>query len=136
MTGILFLACAQNIGSNQFVVRRDASLHCFDVQLTMLTVIETDEFHRQALSVWNAAELDAFIAWIAANPEAGNVIPGAHGARKVRWSIQGQGKRGGARVIYFNVLDDGFLVLLAVYVKAARSTMSAGEIRKVKSRGT
>jgi hypothetical protein len=91
----------------------------------MYTVTETQEFQTQARKVWSDDELFAFIAWIAENPLAGDVIPGADGARKVRWSAQGKGKRGGARVIYFNMLDDGVIVLLAVYVKSERENMTA-----------
>lgn len=34
-------------------------------------------------------------------PEAGAVIPGGAGLRKIRWSLPGKGKRGGVRVIYY-----------------------------------
>jgi hypothetical protein len=54
----------------------------------------------------------------AANPDAGDVIPGAGGCRKVRWRRPDMGKRGGARVIYFNRLEQGEIWLLMVYVKA------------------
>jgi putative transcriptional regulator len=53
---------------------------------------------------------------------AGDVIPGADGARKVRWTVAGQGKRGGARVIYFNLTEQGVVVLVALYVKASKPT--------------
>jgi hypothetical protein len=33
------------------------------------------------------------------NPEAGDVIPGSGGVRKLRWGVAGRGKRGGLRVI-------------------------------------
>lgn len=42
----------------------------------------------------------------------------AGGLRKVRWSRQGMGKRGGARVIYFSRLAHGVIALLMVYTKA------------------
>jgi hypothetical protein len=42
------------------------------------------------------AERISFINWLASNPEAGDVIPGSGGCRKVRWSRAGMGKRGGA----------------------------------------
>jgi hypothetical protein len=42
-----------------------------------------------------------FINFVAANPEAGDIIRASGGCRKVRWSTSGMGKRGGARVIYF-----------------------------------
>jgi len=36
-----------------------------------------------------------------ADPEAGAIIPGSGGVRKLRWGVAGRGKRGGIRVIYF-----------------------------------
>ena len=56
--------------------------------------------------------------WISENPLAGEVISGTGSLRKVRWTRQGMGKRGGARVIYFNRLAGGEVVLLLVYAKA------------------
>lgn len=97
----------------------------------MRTVIETPTFQKQAENIWPETERLAFIAWIAANPTAGDVIPGADGARKVRWSRAGAGKSGGARVIYFNLTDDEIVLLVAVYAKAERANMSPAEIKKV-----
>jgi len=82
------------------------------------TVIESPEFIEWSAKVWGDAERTAFIDWVAVNALAGDVIPGAGGLRKVRWSRQGMGKRGGARVIYFNRLASGEIVLLLVYAKA------------------
>jgi mRNA-degrading endonuclease RelE of RelBE toxin-antitoxin system len=96
----------------------------------MYTVIETLEFQQQAAGIWTDAQRHALIDWIAQNPLAGEVIPGASGARKVRWSALGRGKRGGARIIYFHLSEQGVVLLIAAYVKAERSTMSPKEIRK------
>ncbi|MFZ4540131.1 DNA-binding protein [Propionivibrio sp.] len=96
----------------------------------MHTVIETLEFQQQSAGIWTDAQFHAFINWIAQNPLAGDVIPGACGARKVRWSARGQGKRGGARIIYFHLPEQGVVLLIAAYVKAERSTMTTKEIRK------
>ncbi|TDR80681.1 transcriptional regulator [Paludibacterium purpuratum] len=84
----------------------------------MFTVIETHIFKRSADDVWSEGERLLFIEWLTGNPLAGDVIPGAGGLRKVRWGRAGMGKRGGARVIYYNLLDDGFIYLLMVYTKA------------------
>jgi mRNA-degrading endonuclease RelE of RelBE toxin-antitoxin system len=96
----------------------------------MQTVIEHPTFQRQAESIWNEHERHAFIDWIAENPNAGDVIPGADGARKVRWAVQGRGKRGGARVIYFNFTEEGFIELFAVYIKAELENMPASTIKR------
>ncbi len=83
----------------------------------MRTVAETPIFQRYAAEVWSEAERSQFISFIAANPEAGDLIRGSGGCRKVRWSTAGKGKSGGARVIYFNS-DEGTIWLLIVYKKA------------------
>jgi len=94
----------------------------------MFTVIETLTFQKQADKVWSKEERHAFIDWIAANPQAGDVIPGADGARKVRWAVQGKGKRGGARVIYFNLSEDELVLLVAIYAKSEQSNVSPNDI--------
>lgn len=97
---------------------------------TMRTVIETQTFQRQAERIWSEEERLGFIDWIAQNPLAGDVIPGAEGARKVRWVVSGRGKRGGARVIYFNVDARDVILLVAVYAKAEQENISPNAIRK------
>lgn len=96
----------------------------------MRTVIETPTFQNQTEKLWSEAERLAFIDWIAENPLVGDVIPGADGARKVRWSRAGSGKSGGARVIYFNLTEQEVVLLVAVYAKVDRANMLPGEIRK------
>ena len=97
----------------------------------MRTVIETPTFQKQAARLWSNEERLAFIDWIAVNPLAGDVIPGADGARKVRWSRGGPGKSGGARVIYFNLTEQEVVILVAVYAKAERANMLPAAIKKV-----
>lgn len=87
---------------------------------------------KQAERIWLEAERLEFISWIAANPDAGDVIPGADGARKVRWKRAGTGKSGGARVIYFNLIDEEIVLLVTVYAKAERENMLPKDIRKVR----
>src|ERR1700760_2123475 len=96
----------------------------------MHTVAETAEFQKQAKAIWSDAEREAFIDWIAANPDAGDVIPGADGARKVRWSRAGMGKRGGVRVIYFHLADDEVVLLVMVYAKAVLASVKAKDIKR------
>lgn len=67
----------------------------------MVTVIESPIFTKLWPDYWSEDERGEFSAWISENPEAGDVVPGSGGIRKVRWVRKGQGKRGGVRVIYF-----------------------------------
>ena len=57
------------------------------------------------------------------------MIPGAEGARKVRWSIAGKGKRG-VRVIYFNLTEQGTIVLITLYQKADQADIRPSDIQK------
>ena len=58
----------------------------------MRTVAETPIFQRYATEIWSTSEREQFISFIASNPEAGDLIRGSGGCRKVRWSTSGQGK--------------------------------------------
>lgn len=98
----------------------------------MLTVAETELFSRYAADYWTEAEHGEFVAWIATNPEAGDVIPGTGGCRKVRWLRSGMGKRGGVRVIYFNRLNEGMLWLLLIYGKSVRDNIPTHVLRAIR----
>jgi hypothetical protein len=63
------------------------------------------------------AERIEVVNTIAADPQAGDVIPGTGGLRKVRIPLKGRGKRGGARLITFFHDADTPVFLIAVYAK-------------------
>lgn len=98
----------------------------------MYTIAETEIFSADVKSIWTAMELAEFVGWLAANPLAGDVIPGSGGCRKVRWGRAGMGKRGGARVIYFNRLENGMIWLLVIYAKAVRGNIPAHLLKAIK----
>jgi hypothetical protein len=101
------------------------------VSRKLITVAETALFARQAEDVWDDAEREAFVNFIARNPEAGDVVPETGGVRKIRWSRGGSGKRGGARVVYFYHDADRPLYLLMVYAKARQENLTPDEKRSV-----
>jgi hypothetical protein len=97
----------------------------------MRTVIESPTFQKQADKLWTEEERLEFIEWIAKNPLTGDVIPNADGARKVRWTVKGQGKRGGVRVIYFNLSEQGVIYLLTLYQKSNKENITSTEIKRL-----
>jgi hypothetical protein len=97
-----------------------------------ITVAETPLFIRQAEKVWTESEREEFVSYIARNPDAGDMIPETGGVRKVRWSREGAGKRGGVRVIYFYAHLGQPLYLLMVYAKSRKENLSAAEKRNVR----
>jgi len=98
----------------------------------MYTIIETPTFQEDALRIWSEQERGAFCAWLAANPEVSDVIPGSGGCRKVRWSIAGRGKRGGARIIYYNRLAKGEIWLLVIYTKGVTGNIPAHIFKSIR----
>ena len=98
----------------------------------MFTVVETPTFSKLSADYWSEEEREAFVSWIAANPEAGDVIPRSGGCRKVRWSKAGMGKRGGLRVVHYNQLEDGRIFLLLIYAKGAQDNIAPQVLRKIK----
>jgi hypothetical protein len=60
----------------------------------LCTVVETEVYLRSAERVMSREERDAVVDYLAANPLAGDLIPGAGGIRKVRVPLAGRGKRG------------------------------------------
>ncbi len=99
----------------------------------MLTIAETATFRQTALAIWSQEELDSLIETLANAPDAGDLIPGSGGLRKVRWSVSGRGKRGGARVIYTTIAADGVVWLLIAYTKAKFDNLPMAILRKLKN---
>ena len=64
------------------------------------------------------------IDYLAYHPSAGDLIPGTGGVRKLRWRLEGRGKRGGARVIYFYHSSDIPLFALTAFAKNKKSDVS------------
>jgi mRNA-degrading endonuclease RelE of RelBE toxin-antitoxin system len=79
----------------------------------------------------DSSRVSALINWIAANPEAGDVIKGSGGCWKVRWSASGRGRRGGVRVIYFNV-SEHTIWLLIVYTKGKFDNLPTSFLAELK----
>ena len=89
-------------------------------ELQGLRSVFTHEFLEEAEQIWTDDELAEFTDYIARNPEAGALIPGLGGTRKIRWSRAGMGKRGGVRVIYYYYDERLPIVLFDVYTKSAK----------------
>ena len=62
-----------------------------------------------------------------ARPTAGDLIPGTGGVRKLRWVLEGRGKRGGARIIHFFHNTRLPLFLLTAFAKNERTDLSQAD---------
>lgn len=95
----------------------------------MQTVVETKPFSRRADALLKADERLDLIAYLAANPMAGDVIPGTGGIRKLRWRAKGKGKSGGVRVIYYTYDESQPIFALLIYGKNEADDLTPDEKR-------
>jgi len=92
------------------------------------TVVEFKLFSRIAEGRLSEAARKALTDLLAVEPDAGDLIPGGGGARKLRWAASGHGKSGGARIITYWHCDGCPVYLITMYLKADRSDLSQAEI--------
>jgi len=90
----------------------------------LVTVVETPEFVTRVDKLMTEGERQKLITHLAANPTSGALIQGTGGVRKLRWRLEGRGKRGGARVIYLYQKADLPLFALTIFAKNERADLS------------
>ena len=93
----------------------------------LVTVVETAEFIRRIDELMDDDERAALILYLAENPTAGDLIPGTGGVRKLRWRLEGRGKRGGSRIIHFFHSSRLPLFLLTAFAKNERTDISGAD---------
>lgn len=94
--------------------------------------VETHVFTKQITRLLDDAGYRQFQLILALNPEAGDVIRGSGGLRKIRWSAQGRGKRGGIRVIY-HLLEDDQIYLLFAFPKNKQEDLNPEQLKTLRS---
>ena len=97
-----------------------------------MAVVETKEFLKQSEPLMSDSERAELVAFVGANPEAGEIIPETGGVRKIRWALEGMGKRGGARVIYYYHNERLPVFLLSAYAKNRKANLSKAERNAMK----
>jgi hypothetical protein len=97
-------------------------------------IVRTSTFLRAVRRIGlQEAEVLAIEDAIAANPEAGDLIQGSGGARKLRFGMAGRGKSYGGRAIYFVVTADGVAYLLTAYAKTAKADLTPDDRKVLKT---
>jgi hypothetical protein len=98
----------------------------------MFTVVETLLFQKQWPLYWTEDERGEFATYLADHAEAGDVVPGSGGIRKVRWRRTGSGKSGGVRVIYYTRTIEEEIVLLTLYAKAKTDNITGAKLKEIR----
>lgn len=98
----------------------------------VFSFIETKLFTKLVTEYLSDDEYSMLQQALIANPDAGDLIQGSGGVRKLRWGVRGRGKRGGIRVIYYAKLRKGQIWLLALYAKNVVEHISPQVLREIK----
>lgn len=91
--------------------------------------IEMRGFSRARADILDDDEFRALQQLLLERPDAGAVIPGTGGVRKLRWAVSARGKRGGARIIYYWAAANEQIFLLLVYRKNESADLTAEQKR-------
>ena len=97
-----------------------------------MELIETSVFTRQINAQITDEDYRALQLALILRPASGDLIRGSGGLRKLRWHLQGRGKRGGARLIYYWHAEANRIFLLFLYPKNVRSNLSPTELRSLR----
>lgn len=90
-------------------------------------LIETSTFTKQIVALFSDEEHSEFQLRLAANPQLGALIKGG-GIFKIRVATGSQGKRGGARVIYYWVAQRDVILLLFAYSKRDTADLTPKQV--------
>jgi hypothetical protein len=90
------------------------------------------KFKAEAMALIGADGIEGVAVYLINHPDAGDVIPGAGGARKLRWAAKGKGKRGGARIIYLYIVIAARIYLLRCYTKNVKSDLTTDEKKELR----
>ena len=94
--------------------------------------VEAPLFTKLFKEYMNDTEYAALQFELALRPEAGAVIPGGGGIRKLRWGGKGKGKRGGLRIIYYWQVRKEVIWMLTVYAKNEAEDIPMNILQKIK----
>lgn len=93
--------------------------------------IEASAFTKYVYRYLSEEEYLGLQSFLLQYPEAGKVVPGSGGVRKLRWAMSGKGKSGGVRVIYYFKRQDNEIWLLSIYSKSEIENISAHILRQI-----
>lgn len=93
-----------------------------------MVIIETSIFTKLIKELMADDEYAELQEALVQRPDMGDLIPQSGGLRKVRWGLEGRGKRGGVRVIYYWYVSDDQLRMLYVYPKGKQDNLTPEQL--------
>jgi hypothetical protein len=96
-----------------------------------MVIVETPIFTRRILAILSDEEYRLLQLHLLSKPDAGKIIQGSGGLRKLRWSAKSHGKSGGIRIIYYRFLAHDTILLLFAYAKNERDDLTPDQLRQL-----
>jgi hypothetical protein len=97
-----------------------------------MVIIETPIFTRRIEGLIPEEEYRLLQLYLVNKPDAGKVIPGSGGLRKLRWSASGHGKSSGIRVIYYWYRSHDTILLLYAYPKSKQDDLAPEQLQQIR----
>ena len=95
--------------------------------------IETPIFTKLICELMPDDEYKVIQQALVLRPEAGKIIKGSGGLRKIRCNTRGRGKRGGLRLIYYWDKINSQIYMLLVYEKSKKDDLSSEQLKSLKN---
>lgn len=97
-----------------------------------MVLVETHVFTRRVLALLSDEEYTQMQLALVIRPDAGRLIPGGGGLRKLRWQAKGRGKRGGVRIIYYWAVSQERILLLYIYAKGEQDDLTPDQLKTLR----
>lgn len=98
-----------------------------------MQIVETSVFTALIAQMMSKNDYHALQLYLSIHPDAGDLIPGSGGLRKLRWKNRMKGKRSGNRVIYYWNVRKDIILMLFIYSKNKHSDLDAHQLKQLRS---
>ena len=99
----------------------------------IMVIVETAVFTKQVRKLLSDEEYQRMQFELINRPNAGAIIRGSGGLRKIRWSAKGRGKRGGSRIIYYWAVSEEQILMLLIYPKNVQDDLSSEQLTTLRN---
>ena len=100
--------------------------------ILQVVILETPIFTKRVTKLLSDDEYKELQIHLVSRPDVGALIPGSGGLRKIQWAVGRKGKRGGARFIYYWVMQHDKILMLMVYAKNEQANLTPEQLKILK----